>query len=236
MEASVVNMISSRMFPRAFSKGQDVLSPDILADTLWVVKQGLVSYLGRVISKGGVFGESMLHSCFRGQKYNCEDSGTTLCFSVLFGISADDMVACFNRFPQLREMLYKRWIRWVFRQHVVAYAIAKLRAEGQAHYKLGQVTPVSGQLVQHYSDKLAMLDRFLTLLVGDVKVLIRIQAWTRRFLARRRQEVSASGDIQQEVKLLHSKLNQMMERETSRDTMLKDIKQAMLELLQNRND
>ena len=83
-------------------------------------------------------------------------------------------------------MLYKRWVRSIFKQNVVAYAIAVNRHEDAEYCKLGRTTPVNSLLVDHYAGKLVLLDEYMEKVAGCSRLLVRMQACIRRFLAGRR--------------------------------------------------
>jgi len=181
-----VNMLSARMTPKALSKGQHIFSPEQTAETLFIIKQGLAQWQGRICTRGKVLGDSMLHSCFRGTSTTYDDQATTMCFSVVYMLKIEELKECFARFPELKDMLYKRWVRSIFKQNVVAYAIAVNRHEDAEYCKLGRTTPVNSLLVDHYAGKLVLLDEYMEKVAGCSRLLVRMQACIRRFLAGRR--------------------------------------------------
>lgn len=77
-------------------------------------------------------------------------------------------------------------MRNIFKQNVVAYAIAVHRHEDAEYCKLGRSTPVNSLLVDHYAGKLVLLAEYMNKVAGCVHLLVRMQACVRRFLATRR--------------------------------------------------
>lgn len=185
-QAKAASQFTEVTFPR----GEKILEIGQPVDSLFVIKKGVVAVRGKVIRKGGIFGEDIVLN-----KTNVNARSTYIAmaftFTVIQALDVGVLNDLLDEFPDLKEHCRKVLIWQLVRENCWAYASAMLETQGRK--------PLRGakdrELVDHYKWKVSWLRMEGMQAVRVFKAVIRIQKTLRGHFARKKLNKSKEDGI-----------------------------------------
>jgi len=173
-----------------FPKGEKIIEIGQPVDSLFVIKKGVVSVRGRVLRKGGLFGEDII---LNRTKPDCRSTYIALAFTftVVQALDVSILNDLLDEFPEIKEHCRKVLICQVVRDNCWAYASAMLEIQGRPKLEGAR----DRELVEHYKWKVGWLRMDGMHAVRVFKAVIKIQKTLRGHFARTRMNKSKEDGI-----------------------------------------
>eukprot|EP00899_Mesostigma_viride_P003418 jgi/Mesvir1/13077/Mv06063-RA.1 len=119
-----ITLLASKLEPVTYPPQETIIHYNEEAAQMYIIERGVVASQGALFVSGTVLGKDMVYSAKR--RYY---TAWTLAFTDVYRCSRENLMACLDQFPSLKESLHRAMLHHVFRQHVLAYAKAFRKVE-----------------------------------------------------------------------------------------------------------
>jgi hypothetical protein len=171
---------ASKFTEVTFPRGEKIVEIGQPVDSLFVIKKGLVCARGKMVRKGGIFGEDIILNRTRP---DCRSTYIAMAFTftVVQALDVADLNELLDEFPDIKEHCRKVLIWQVVRDNCWAYASAMLETQGKKRLEGAR----DRELVDHYKWKVQWLRMEGMHAVRVFKAVIKIQKTLRGHFARK---------------------------------------------------
>jgi len=161
-----------------YPRGERIIEIGQPVDCLYVIKKGVVWSKGRVVCKGGLFGEDVALDGYNPERRS-PYVAMALTFVQLQALNWEELYALLEEFPRVKEQTRRASLRRLFKEHIYAYASAFRMPEKP----LGLLPNL--QLIEHYGWKIKWLRMTGKGSARFFKAIIKIQSVFRGYEGRK---------------------------------------------------